>query len=279
MEEPDILIEFLDCEKIWKQITPIEQNFASDLSRLIWENDENSLDEIAADSRFTNLQRMGILLISDNGPKFVSHFMFYYALCQYQISSNNFIAKSTPDILTDMKQIRRDFSDHTFKDYQNVLSYIFIVLINNYQGHDITLDLASDTITNDEYWFFFESINIAIPLLDLNAKDFVTFLVGVSERIGRDLASGSFYRAVYKLGYRKPGFALDLIDKYISLGNWQAVAILEHLLLGTSAVSSEYLKNSIRLGEEWVNSEIEKLQQVGLYYLLDLSLELVFRQK
>ena len=96
--------------------------------------------------------------------------------------------------LTDMKQIPSGtFPTILFKDYQNVLIYIFIVLnFNNYQRHDITFDAQVIRSQMMSIGFFSSQSILRYHCWNLNAKDFVTFLVGVSERIGRDLASGSF---------------------------------------------------------------------------------------
>jgi hypothetical protein len=222
---------------------------------------------------FTQLIEKGILCIDDEIPDFVSRYLLYYALSQFLIISKTFSAMSTQELMLNLEQIRGERPTESYKEWWILVCFVITMLINSYERKELVIDLVGDKVTNSQYWIFFEPINMAIPLLKLKVEEFSVFLIGISERISQDYASGSFYLAVYQVGCSRPEFALKIVDYCISIKAYRSGFLIESLLHGASTFSLDYLENVIRLVEEWINSGIDSLCQIGLNSLWNLTFE------
>jgi len=118
--------------------------------------------------------------------------------------------------------------------------------------------------------YLYDIACIALPALQIDARDFVPVLWALEHRTGRDLSGARAYAASEVLGRTRPGFAFDFVEVIQEQADEVYAVYLERLLSGIARSAPANLDAVIRSIEVWLGCDDGFLCQAAVFVSLCL---------
>jgi len=104
---------------------------------------------------------------------------------------------------------------------------------------------------NGIFWMGIRCLPGFLPQIESEPQFLSSWLVAMSERVGRDLAGGDFYIAVQQYAYQSPKTALVILKKYLDDGLAEPSITLAAIILGAIRAASVEGRISTRTVSKW----------------------------
>lgn len=267
MDKHNLIKEIEESALIWKEISSSEQDLLIKISNY-YSLDEGDFDTLINDTALNSVTAKNIIKEENGQIVFTYSVMNAYIQAQSMIKANDLLERSSQEIFKFLSYPIYESHYQSVSDWNSYVCCTFFILINEHQRKDLLTSLSE----SGRYWQFSEAINLHIPSLKSSLEELASFFVNISEVTKNDLAAGFYYSAVSRFGFFQPQIALELIHFLIEKNDWRSSPVFENLLLGISSVSLGFMEEAIRLAEDWLNSPISSLREIGLLSLLHLLL-------
>lgn len=264
---------FSGCRTTWHQLSILEQELLLQLSSKIWNGSEDIVDEAVPNSLLQGLEQKEILIQEKGKWQFNSPAMLFFTQSLNLINELSLDTQSASKLFQYLLQLPRERKNsRSFEEHQELGTFIFAQLINQFNRVDLLELIISDDTTDRQFWDFYDYVRRALSILELSVDHFVSLLKGLAKRTQNDMAGAWVFSSTRQLGSSRPKLSLEIIDQLISDSDWESATYLVSLMIGISENSIQHTNIIIERCETWIGSQEGDLCQAGLNCLQHLTL-------